>query len=329
MEPRRHHDLGGLAAGPVDREAHDLAPWEARTDALVYLLIARRAIRTDELRREIESLGPDEYRAAGYYHRWLHALVRLLLEKGGVTVAGLAGALATRPGEPARGGSSPGGLTPGSGPVGRGTGAPVATTTGPESGILQDDPSALADAVADLVVDAGLLDRETLETAVAARVPGPPPVAPVIVRAWRDQAFRARLLDDPLGACIEAGLTLPPTWPRVVVLDNAGPVHHVVACTLCSCHSRPLMGVPPPWYKGHEYRSRVVREPRAVLAEFGLTLDAGRSVRVQDASADLRYIVLPSPPDGYERVDDATLAGAVTPEVLLGVAHPALLAIHN
>lgn len=93
MEPRRHHDLGGLDAGPVDLEGHPLAPWEARVDALVYLLLAKGVIRTDELRRQIESLGPDEYRESGYYHKWLHGTLRLLLEKGILSVPGLADAL--------------------------------------------------------------------------------------------------------------------------------------------------------------------------------------------------------------------------------------------
>jgi hypothetical protein len=96
MEPRRHHDLGGLDAGAIHRETHALDPWEARTDALVYLLLSKGAFKTDELRREIESLGPDEYHDAGYYHRWLHGMVRLLLEKGIVSVAGIAEALEAR-----------------------------------------------------------------------------------------------------------------------------------------------------------------------------------------------------------------------------------------
>jgi nitrile hydratase len=193
-----------------------------------------------------------------------------------------------------------------------------------ESGILQDDPVALAEVVADLVVAYGILDRNTLEAAIAARVPSPPPVAPIIVRAWRDPEFRAHLLADAFGACAEAGLTIAPTSPRAVVLDNTGDMHHVVVCTLCSCHSRPLMGVPPAWYKAHEYRSRAVREPRAVLAEFGLHIDHTRPIRVQDASADLRYIVLPAPPDGWEGVTDEALASTITPDVLLGVSLPRL-----
>ena len=196
--------------------------------------------------------------------------------------------------------------------------------SGHEVGILQDDPAALTEVLADLVVAAGILDRDTLEAAVAARVPSPPPVAPVIVRAWRDQAFRARLLADAFDACAEAGLVVAPTWPRAVVLDNTGDTHHVVVCTLCSCHSRPLMGVPPAWYKAHEYRSRAVREPRTVLAEFGLHIDPSRPIRVQDASADLRYIVLPAPPHGWEDATDQALRETITPDVLLGVSLPRL-----
>lgn len=200
-----------------------------------------------------------------------------------------------------------------------------AVGAGPATGILQDDPDILSGAVADLVVASGVLDRDTLDAAIAARAPGPPPVAPAIVRAWRDAAFKARLLADPFGACAEVGMVVASTWPRAVVLDNTGPVHHVVVCTLCSCHSRPLTGVPPHWYKAHPYRSRVVREPRVVLAEFGTFLDPDRPVRVQDASADLRYVVLPAPPVGWERASDEALAATVTPEVLLGVALPALV----
>jgi nitrile hydratase len=189
---------------------------------------------------------------------------------------------------------------------------------------LQDDPVALVDAIAILVVRSGILDWATLEAAVAARVPCPPPVAPVIARAWRDEAFRARLLSDAFAACVEVGLAVMPTWPRAVVLNNTGATHHVIVCTLCSCHSRPLMGVPPTWYKAHQYRSRVVREPRAVLAEFGLRIDASRPIRVQDASADLRYIVLPDPPEGWESATDEALIATITPEVLLGVQLPRL-----
>lgn len=196
--------------------------------------------------------------------------------------------------------------------------------SGHEAGILQDDPKVLAEAIADLVVQAAILDRATLEAAVGARAPGPPPVAPVIVRAWLDLEFRFRLLDDAFGACAEVGLAVPPMSPRTIVLDNTGATHHLIVCTLCSCHSRPLMGVPPAWYKSPEYRSRAVREPRAILAEFGLHLDPARPVHVQDASADLRYVVLPAPPEGWERATTEALGDTVTTEVLLGVALPRL-----
>ena len=190
-----------------------------------------------------------------------------------------------------------------------------------KAGILQDNPDDLALAVRNLVVASGLISDDEFENAVALRVPGIPPAAHVVLKAWRDPDFKARLLDDPHGACAEAGYPVPTTAPRVGFFANTPDTHHVVVCTLCSCHSRPLLGVPPAWYKTHEYRARTVREPRAVLAEFGTTIPDHVTVRVHDASADLRYLVLPLAPANLATSSNADLLQRITAESLFGVRH--------
>ena len=142
--------------------------------------------------------------------------------------------------------------------------------------------------------------------------------ARVIARAWVDPAFRARLLADANAAVAELGY--PFTGLKLVALENTADVHHVVVCTLCSCYPRQLLGIPPLWYKSRAYRSRTVREPRAVLAEFGTVLPASVEIRVVDSTADCRYLVVPARPAGTEGWDEAALAGLVTRDSMIGTA---------
>lgn len=142
--------------------------------------------------------------------------------------------------------------------------------------------------------------------------------ARVIARAWVDPAFRARLLADANAAVAELGY--PFTGLKLVALENTADVHHVVVCTLCSCYPRQLLGIPPLWYKSRAYRSRTVREPRAVLAEFGTVLPASVEIRVVDSTADCRYLVVPARPVGTEGLDEAALAGLVTRDSMIGTA---------
>ena len=144
--------------------------------------------------------------------------------------------------------------------------------------------------------------------------------ARVVARAWVDPDFRARLLADGSAACRELGLEVEAL--KLVAVENRPGVHNAVVCTLCSCYPRNLLGLPPDWYKTRAYRSRMVREPRAVLAEFGLTLPDDTEVRVHDSTADMRYIVLPARPEGTEGWDEARLAGLVTRDCMIGVAVP-------
>jgi nitrile hydratase len=173
------------------------------------------------------------------------------------------------------------------------------------------------------LIDAGLTDDDQLDGIIAQVLTGTPANgARVVARAWADPAFRVRLLDDAAAALGELGLSMStgPQTQRLTVLENTPTTHNVLVCTLCSCYPIGLLGPSPSWYKSEAYRSRVVREPRAVLAEFGLVLPDTTRIVVHDTSAESRHMVLPLRPAGTDGADEATLAGLVTREGLIGTA---------
>ncbi|MFI0709284.1 nitrile hydratase subunit alpha [Streptomyces inhibens] len=174
------------------------------------------------------------------------------------------------------------------------------------------------------LIEAGVVGEEQLDAALAAMLKGASPVngARIVARAWVDEGFRARLLDDANAALPEVGLSMAGgiQEQRLKVVENTGTAHHVIVCTLCSCYPIGLLGPSPSWYKSEAYRSRVVREPRAVLAEFGLELPADTAVTVWDSSAESRYLVLPRRPDGTAGMSEPELAALVTREGLIGTA---------
>lgn len=141
--------------------------------------------------------------------------------------------------------------------------------------------------------------------------------AAVVARAWTDPAFKAELLADASAASRAMGFDIGPM--NLIAVENTATVHNVIVCTLCSCYPRNLLGLPPDWYKSRAYRARTVKEPRKVLSEFGLTLDATTTVRVHDSTADMRYIVLPARPAGTDGMDADALAALVTRDSMIGV----------
>lgn len=185
-------------------------------------------------------------------------------------------------------------------------------------------PALRAEALEALLVEKGLLAPEEVDAVLAQygeRV-GPLNGARVVARAWVDEAFRARLLEEGTAAAAELGIKGGPggQMERLVVVENSPSVHNVVVCTLCSCYPWALLGLPPRWYKDPAYRSRIVREPRAVLREFGLEVSKEKAVRVWDSSAEVRYLVLPERPEGTEGFDEDALAALVAREAMIGVA---------
>jgi nitrile hydratase len=184
------------------------------------------------------------------------------------------------------------------------------------------DPRALrAEALEQLLVEQGLVSSEAIDAILRhyEEDVGPLNGARVVARAWTDAAYCERLLADGTAAIAELGLG-GPQGERLVIVENTAAVHNVVVCTLCSCYPWPVLGLPPAWYKDPAYRSRVVREPRAVLAEFGLEVAEDVEVRVWDSSAEIRYMVLPERPSGCEGESEEALAARVTRDAMIGVA---------
>ncbi len=142
--------------------------------------------------------------------------------------------------------------------------------------------------------------------------------AQVVVKAWLDPKFRARLLADGRAACEELGISFYDDT-RLIVLENTDKVHNLIVCTLCSCYPRPVLGLPPDWYKLKPFRARAVIEPRAVLAEFGTHIPDDVEIRVSDSTAMVRYLVLPLRPAGTEAYSEAQLAALVTRDTMIGV----------
>lgn len=186
-----------------------------------------------------------------------------------------------------------------------------------ESGI---DLATRTEALESLLVERGLADTKTIETFIniyQTQV-GPMNGAKVVAKAWTDPEYKARLLSDGTGAIGELGFK-GPQGEHMVVLENTPAVHHVVVCTLCSCYPWPVLGLPPSWYKDSAYRSRVVKEPRAVLAEWGTVLGDDIEVKIVDSSSEVRYLVLPERPAGTEALAEDELAELVTRDTMVGV----------
>ncbi len=186
---------------------------------------------------------------------------------------------------------------------------------------LPSDPALRVKALESLLVEKGLLNSATIDRwiEVFSDEVGPKNGARVVAKAWSDEAFKKHLMADARKAVDELG------FPRLeannlVVVENTPKRHNVVVCTLCSCYPWAIMGLPPTWYRSFEYRSRVVRDPRGVLREFGLELDDDVEVRVWDSNADVRYMVLPERPPDSEGLNEAELAALVSRDAMVGTA---------
>ena len=173
----------------------------------------------------------------------------------------------------------------------------------------------------ELLVEKGVLTQTQIEGEVEdMRSRTPERGARVVAKAWVDPAFKQRLLANGTKACEELGLDIPAL--KLVVVENTPEVHNAIVCTLCSCYPRVLLGIPPDWYKSRNYRSRMVREPRVVLREFGLEIPERVTIRVHDSTADMRYLVLPMRPAGTEGWSEERLATLVNRDSMIGVALP-------
>ena len=183
------------------------------------------------------------------------------------------------------------------------------------------EPQRLETAVRELLIEKGVFSGSDLRRMLEAIDSWTPAQgARMVARAWVDPAYKARLLADGVAAARELGVEPGPA--QLVVQENTPTRHNLVVCTLCSCYPKRVLGIPPDWYKSREYRSRAVREPRAVLAEFGTELPEGVAVHVHDSTADLRYLVLPMRPAGTGAMSEEELASLATRDTMIGVAVP-------
>ena len=184
---------------------------------------------------------------------------------------------------------------------------------------LPSEPALRVKALETLLVDKGLVNPQTIDAWIEAYTEeiGPKRGARVVAKAWTDPEFKQRLLDDAPAAIDELGY-LGKATAHLKVVENTDEVHNLVVCTLCSCYPFSILGIAPAWYKAAAYRSRAVRDPRGVLAEFGVDIDDGVEVRVWDSTAELRYLVMPQRPAGSEDMSEDELAELVTRNSMIG-----------
>ncbi len=185
--------------------------------------------------------------------------------------------------------------------------------------LLPPDPALRVKAIESLLVEKGLVDPAAIDAVVDSfeNDIGPRNGAQVVARSWVDPDYRERLLQDASAAIAELGYS-GLQGEHMVAVENTDDLHNVVVCTLCSCYPWPVLGVPPVWYKSATYRARVVREPRAVLAEFGLDLNDDIELRVWDSTAEIRYLVIPQRPEGTDNMSEEELADLVTRDSMIG-----------
>jgi len=179
----------------------------------------------------------------------------------------------------------------------------------------------MGSALGELLIEKAVITADELRSAIEdVDSRSPEGGATVVAKAWTDPDYKSRLLENGTAAVDELGIDMPAT--HLVVVENTEKVHNVIVCTLCSCYPRMLLGLPPDWYKANAYRSRVVREPRAVLKEFGTELADDVEIRVHDSTADMRYLVLPRRPEGTEGMTEQELVEVVNRDSMIGVTVP-------
>ena len=185
--------------------------------------------------------------------------------------------------------------------------------------LLPPDPALRVKALETILTQKGLIDPAALDKIIEAYETkiGPRNGARVVATAWTDPTFKAALLSDATAVVSKLGY-YGRQGEHMVVVENTDEVHNIVVCTLCSCYPWPLLGIPPAWYKSDAYRARAVREPRKVLAEFGVTLPSDKAVRVWDSTAEIRYLVLPQRPYGTDGMDEAALMNLITRDSMIG-----------
>lgn len=188
---------------------------------------------------------------------------------------------------------------------------------------LPPDPALRVKALETILTRKGLIDPAALDEIIDTyqNKIGPKNGAQVVARAWSDPDFHAALMEDATAVIAEMGF-YGRQGEHITAVANTDDTHNMVVCTLCSCYPWPLLGIPPGWYKSDAYRARAVREPRKVLADFGVTLPEDQAVRVWDSTAEMRYLVIPQRPAGTDGMSENDLAALVTRDSMIGTGLP-------
>lgn len=326
-----HHDLGGHPAGPVERVEAAPNHWQKRMEAMRDCLARRKppVMHVDEMRRGIEELPAEDYARLDSYQRKTVAIRNVLLDKGVLDRAELEAAIGwlrrekEKDLEAARHlpehGPHRGQALYGEGQDGDHHHDDESAAQDNESVPGVDEYELVSEAMIQGLVARGLLRPGELRAGIErAEMAGPALGADIVARAWTDPDFRAGLLAD--GKKAMRALGIEALEAQIVVVENTRDEHNLVVCTLCSCYPRSILGSPPAWYVGKAYRARAVREPRKVLAEFGLVLGDDVRVRVHDSTANMRYLVLPMRPEGTAGWPEDRLKRLVTRDSMIGVA---------
>ena len=323
---RAHHDIGGFPEGELDTSEHEPTLFDRRVDAMMQLVSGARArfFTTDASRRATEGLAPEEYRSYRYYEKWLAGIHTLMIEKGAVSQAEIDRKYEEiRARQPA-------------------VESMVATAKAAQAGggatVHHDHSHAhdgyhpaeeryqppahaeiLEQAMREIFIDKGYFTAAEVQAEIAdleSRTPAQG--ARMVAHMWTDPEFRDTALRDGRAAAQSLAIDMSRS-PVLTPVENTPTLHHVVVCTLCSCYPRPLLGIPPAWYKSLAYRSRTVIEPRSVLKEFGTVLAEDIDIRVVDSTADHRYIVVPVRPAGTDGWSAEQLETLVTRDSMIGV----------
>ncbi len=310
---RAQHDPGGLDEGPIDTHEHEVSLYERRADAMLVLLASQGHFTVDAQRRVWEDLPPEVYRSTRYYDSWLLHSKILLIERGLIDENDLQR------------------RTDEVGPrlqAERAAGAELSdhhAHDDPAHAAVEHNDSAVSDfevleeALRELCIDKGFFTAADVQREVQNLESRTPTLsAGLVARSWVDPAFRDALLADAYATAESVGIDMTGS-PPVQAVENTPALHHVVACTLCSCYPRALLGIPPAWYKSRAYRARIVIDPRGVLREFGTELPDDTHIKVVDSTADLRYLVVPIRPPRTDDWSTEALAALVTRDSMIGV----------
>jgi hypothetical protein len=315
------HDVGGETSIEIDINDHEMTHWEKFANALRIVVSSKKIITLDELRYHTEQLG-DDYFKIGYFERNSLSLHNICIAKNIYTQSSF-GIVRDRKKSDFK---IPIINLPDTKEIQHLHDGKLHTH---ENDFKEDEmgegpPEYYFDmlTIAEIMINSGLITNDD----ISLKIEQFDNVFPnrgktVIAKAWYDKSYKDYLIRDAKKAIKDIGIELE-TFADIICMPQTDTIHHLVVCTLCSCYPRTLLGMPPSWYKSRSYRSRVVHEPRKVLAEFGTIVPDKKEIKVHDSNADMRYLILPPKPSNTDSMSEIELSNIVERDYLVGVRLP-------